>query len=275
MGRISRYTGSAVNVKNLNNMGILASRGDVPGVGVIRKFGARTVDTDYDDIWEGTADTIPVPVTALTMNIRSGGDAADDDEGLGAREITLQGLDENYDHVTETLATNGAGESLATTTTFRRVFRAWVSAVGATGVANTGNIIIEDSANVERMYIGAGSGQSLFGHYTVPRRKVLFIEAIIVAVETARTGSLRIYKRENLDSVAAPFTNTQRLQIEMAGFSDQITYQFAVPIKITGPADVWCQGLVDTGTGYFTTEFDGFEIDVDGYRELAGSRTNE
>lgn len=275
MSRLSRYTGTAVNLKNLTNIGILTARGDVPGVDDLRKFGKRTVGTTYEDIWEGTANTVPTKTTALAVRIRSGGNAADDASGAGAQEIEVQGVDENWDFASETITTAGAAQSSATTTTFLRIYRAFVTKVGTSGSNNTGTIIIEYTDGVEATNIQAGNGQTLHTHFTVSDNQVLFVTGIIVTAAATKVASVRLFKRENLDDTVTPFTNSQRLQLELTGFTDEVNYSFPIPIKVTGPADIWMRGLVSTGTGSMTAEFNGYIIDVDGYNQLGDSRTNE
>lgn len=84
------------------------------------------------------------------MRIKAGGNAADTAAGAGAREVTLIGLDASGNVVTEAIATNGISASSATTNSFIRLYRAYVSASGTYATAAAGShtaaIVIENSA---------------------------------------------------------------------------------------------------------------------------------
>jgi len=92
------------------------------------------------------------PAAATTLRIKAGGDALDTAAGAGAREVTLQGIDELGNEVTESLATAGASASAVTTNKFIRLYRAWVSSVGRYGTMAAGGH--EDDIVIEK---GTGS----------------------------------------------------------------------------------------------------------------------
>ena len=134
--------------------GLDVARGLVPGVSVIHKFGGNpAVGTSYVPLSIGGIYRTPQAASATALRIKSGGNANDDKDGSGAREITLIGLDENWNEVSEAVETNSAAASTATSTTFTRLYRAYVSASGTYASQSAGshsaNIVIEDSGGTE------------------------------------------------------------------------------------------------------------------------------
>ena len=61
-------------------------------------------------------------------------------EGTGVHRVTIEGLDANYNLVTDTLITNGTS-TRTSTVEFLRVFRAYVTEAGTTGT-NEGTLTI-------------------------------------------------------------------------------------------------------------------------------------
>ena len=81
-----------------------AALGLIPGTDIIHKFGERTVSTTPEPVTLSGFYRTPTAATALEFVSDS---AADDAVGLGAQEITIQGLDSTWMEVTQTLETDG------------------------------------------------------------------------------------------------------------------------------------------------------------------------
>ncbi len=138
-------------------------------MGMVHKFGANDdVDTgsDPEDIWDvgGLYSFLSAASTSFEV---SSDDANDTAAGSGAQSVCVVGCDENYQQVTETVATNGV-TPVSLSSSFYRVFRAYVIDVGAGGV-NAGNIDIAIGATVYAR-ISAGKGQTLMAIYTVSEK---------------------------------------------------------------------------------------------------------
>lgn len=115
---------------------IQVARGLVDGHKRLFKFGYNSeIQNISETIWDAGGVYV-YPSTAVVMTVTSGAGATDN--GVA---ITVQGLDSNYDEVSEevTLASTGTA---TTTQTFLRVYRAFVSGSQAitanTTVANGG-----------------------------------------------------------------------------------------------------------------------------------------
>ena len=120
----------------------------------IYKFGFNSaISTTEETVWdEGGVHAYPTA-------------AADAAAGTGARKVTIEGLDSDYKVQTVEITLNGT-TAVASTETFIRVYRAFVSEAGSGGT-NTGAISISTSSTV-RAEISAGQGQTLMAVYTVP-----------------------------------------------------------------------------------------------------------
>lgn len=132
------------------------------------KFGYNSaISTAYEDVWS-PGGTLSLLSAADTMNVSS---ASADDKGTptagtGARTIRLVGVDGSYNVITEDVTLNGQ-TAVATTSSFLRVYRAYVLTAGTGGV-NAGAITIEDDGgSTTQCSIPAGYGQSEMAIYTI------------------------------------------------------------------------------------------------------------
>jgi hypothetical protein len=214
--------------------------GDYDGLTVIHKFGHNeAVSTSFVPVTSSGIYRTPQVSGATALRVKAGGHADDTAAGDGAREITLEGLDETGALVQEAVATAGASASSATTTTFLRLFRAWVSASGtyasASAGSHTATITIEKAAGSEDwatlVVNGFAQGQTEIAAYTVPLGKRAFIQSIQATVDSNKTATILGFHRENILETAAPYT-AMRMFLELGGVSGQADY---TPIAPLGP----------------------------------------
>lgn len=246
-------------------------RGLVSGMQVVKKFGRGTVGTTFTPISLGAIYRTPQSTSATTLRIKAGGDADDTAAGDGAREITLQGLDENFDEVTETLATNGASASSATTTTFTRLYRMWVSASGTYATAATGShvgaITVENSAGTEDWAtLGATTfpkGQSEIGAFSVPRGYTAYVFRTDVIIDSGKTADVIFFHRGNIDETSAPYT-AMRAKSVLTGLPGGVAVSLTgnqLPLgPFPGPCDIGYMGRVTATTGQIAVEFEIFLV---------------
>jgi hypothetical protein len=137
----------------------------------IYKFGFNTaITTTEETVWdEGGIYAYPTAAAVLSVVSSNAADAA---AGTGARKVTIEGLDADYNVQTVEITLNGT-TPVASTETFIRVYRAFVSEAGSGGT-NTGAISISTSSTV-RAEISAGQGQTLMAVYTVPADYIGYI----------------------------------------------------------------------------------------------------
>lgn len=163
------------------NMGrdwyIDVSAGRVTGYSTVTKFGRATSITNGSDV-DIAPFTPTYLTTASTIRIKAGGNAADTAAGTGAQAVVVVGLDANYNEITDTLVTAGASASSATTNTYLRVTRAYVTTVGS-GETNAAAITIEAvTGGSTQAIIPASGGQTQQIMYTVPAGKRAYVKGI-------------------------------------------------------------------------------------------------
>jgi len=154
--------------------GIALRKNLYDGVSGIDKFGyLPTATTSFKTVWDGD-NIYTYPSAATTMNVVSSVGATDD-----GKEITIEGLDANYDVITETVTLGGdSAGGTATTQEFLRVYRAYV----ANGTSVTGTISIQQDG-VAYAKILPDYQQTLMAVYTIPRGKVGYLVSGNMSVE--------------------------------------------------------------------------------------------
>jgi len=176
------FNKSAILVQQVDpfNTGIGSGAGSQ---GYIEKFGANlSVNANLQTIWE-EGGIYNYLTTASKLSAISD-DSEDALNGTGARTIEIQGLDVNYNTITEVIscnATDGRNGGPESTNEFLRVFRAIVKTAGSDGT-NAG--LIDINSNVSPIIAigtkGSGSGKEGFGQsqtsvYTIPAGKTGYL----------------------------------------------------------------------------------------------------
>lgn len=218
-------------------------KGSVTGHSLVSKFGRN--DSVPNGSWafvNQLGHTAWQLSAATTVRIKSGGNAADTAAGAGAREVTVQGIDSNGDEVTEAIATAGASASSVTTASFWRVHRAWVSAAGTYGSANTGNIVIENGAGgTDLIQITADEGQSQFGGYTIASGYTAYLNSVNVTVDGLKAADIRVFTRDNITDTTAP-VSAKRIKLYFDGILGSFVYRPGSPILVlSGLTDIWVE----------------------------------
>ena len=160
------------------------SRGNINGISGINKFGHNgevTTASDPEDLWEGGGLYTGYPTLARALTIVSGSDL-DTIGGTGVRSVEVQGLDANWNLLTETVVIEGT-DSVVTSGTFIRVFRVKSIAVGTGGVnAGAITVTLDNAADTTMAVIAVGEGQTMQCIYTVPLGKTAYLTQIQVSV---------------------------------------------------------------------------------------------
>jgi hypothetical protein len=242
------------------------ARGLTSGMTTVQKFGRNTaVASTYVPVCLGSIYRTPQAAAATALRIKAGGDAGDTSAGAGAREITLEGLDENFAAVTETLATAGASASTPTTTTFTRLFRAYVSASGTYASTAAGShvddIVIENGAGgTDWATIDSTNfpkSQSEIGAYSVAAGKTAYVFLTNVSVDGVKVIDMVFFHRAGIDDTAVPYSAMRAKSVNI-GVGGGITSLVGSQIPFgpfTGPCDVGFL-VKGTGTPSVSVEFD-------------------
>ena len=247
------------------------ARGQSTGITTDKKFGRNAaVGTTYLPVALGGIYRTPQSGSATTLRVKAG-NANDTAAGSGARQITLIGLDENFNEVTETLATAGTSASSPTTATFTRLFRCFVSQSGAYATSAAGShaadIVIENSAGTEDWATIDSSnfpkGQSEIGAYTVKAGVTGYVKLRDLSIDSGKTVDLVFFSRANCDETAAPYT-AMRAQSVVSGVSGGSIETFGsvdVPFgPFVGPTDIGFMARVNSGTASVSVEFEIFSV---------------
>ena len=232
------------NQRLQTNLGI--ARGDYKDLSYINKFGRNpSIGNAPETVWN-TGGIYTYLSEASTVYAYSA-DADDAAAGAGARTIEIQGLDSNYNVITDTVTVGGA----VSTNSFLRIFRCRVATAGATGV-NEGNIIISTGAGgtgTTLCTIGTvgtgtvyGVGQSFLGLYTVPAHCRGYLTSWSVGVGAYNDTCLALIK----NSTGA--TNVYNTSDIMECSGGQWTRYYDVPIVFAERTDIEIRAICSTGT---------------------------
>tara|TARA_Y100000592_G_scaffold4207_2_gene6109 strand:+ start:553 stop:1290 length:738 start_codon:yes stop_codon:yes gene_type:complete len=219
------------------------SRGKVRGASVIHKFGAvpsmatNTTGTiwDIDDtLYPWSAFNTAGVLVAAVVNVADNGHV-----------IRVEGLDENYEEVSEDFTVSSSG-TVTGTVSFKRVYRAYVTDNGGT---NVGDITFtKGGTNVLR--IKAGKGQTLMSVYTVTAGCSAYIKQIACSAQVGADATIDIIVRNTagIERVQASF--------EVTGAGGPYINQFYYPLSVPEKTDIEFRATTRSNNGRYTATFD-------------------
>ena len=207
------------------------ARGDITGHYRLHKFGFNEdIDDNEETIWDAGG-IYSYPTTAVKMTVTSTDSA--NDSGV---QVNIQGLDANYNQVSEviTLDDNGVGE---TSTFFLRVYRAFIA--GSQEPSGTINIT---NASTTYARITLGENQTLMAVWTVPAGHTAYLvqKDVTSLTETiTRFGIFRLVSR-------AP-GGVFRTHDKHCLRNDHLELTYSTPLVFTEKTDieVRCKGSGD------------------------------
>lgn len=229
------------------NEGWNVARGLVRGTSVIHKFGRNnSISAAPETIWMhgGIYSYLTSPSTLFTHS--TGDDGAGE---VGARTITIEGLDVNFNPITETVTVNS---DVATTAQFLRVFRAFVATAGSL-TTNDGNILISTQVNgagtvvadisVMGTGITFGLGQTQLALYTIPAGYTGLLTNWNVGVGDYNDAITAFLLARELDG-EAPFRSRDVMDVS-GGFHQRI---YNVPYRFPSKTDIEIRAINSSGT---------------------------
>lgn len=261
---VSTYS-DALLVRDVTTFDFDVGRGKLTGLSVGHKFGrnASVATSPGSDIWSVGGSYTGWLQAAAPLRVKAGGNAADTSGGAGAQTIVVAGLDSNWLEAEETITLAGAAQSAQTSTSFIRMFRAYVKSCGTYHGNNTGVITIETTGGAVMGAIQAGEGQTTMTMYTVPAGKQLLLRSVFARVDstTGKSADVYFWKLENADDVSTPFTGAKRLVHQFPGLlgSSDIIHQTWDPVP--AKTDLWASGIGAASTGV-TIEYEFILEDV-------------
>lgn len=231
------------------------SLGRVSGTSSYSKFGANaSVGTTREDLWS-VGGVYPWPIVAETVRIKVGGNAADVVGGAGAHSVVIEGLDENWEATTETLATAGASASAASATAFFRVYRVYVGVTGTYTGRNTGIITIENTTSTDVLAeIQATYGQTQMTHYTVPANRKALLFPPSITIDANQPSNVRLCYRKDADTLSAPFSPARTI-FEVDAFVGSKEFSEIFPTLLPGKTDIWADGKAAASTASMNVRY--------------------
>lgn len=195
------------------------SRGLIDGHKRVFKFGYNgEIQNIEETIWD-VGGLYAYPSSAVTMTATSSSGATDENV-----EVTIQGVDTNYDELSETVTLNASGTA-TTSGSFLRVYRAFVSG----GTASAGNISITNGGTTYA-YLSAADQQSLMAMWTVPAGYTAYlfqIDTTAFTVQNNKVATIRMLTRE----VNGVFRTQNKFDLFQGSYHQDITCPQPIPEK--------------------------------------------
>ena len=200
-------------------MGVAVSGNKLEKIEGIHKFGYNSaVATAFETIWDG-GDIYAHPGSAVVMTVTSAAGATDN--GV---EVTVQGLDSNYDFLEESVTLAGSGTA-TTTASFLRVNRAFVN----NGQEPTANItIVNDSTTYAQITLPYNQTQMCV--YTIPRGYTGYVIQVTASVQKNQEVVTKF--------LACKPNGVPRTLGIMASFGTPVDRKFDFPFKLVEKTDV-------------------------------------
>jgi len=235
------------------------SKGHTKGHRTLYKFGYNPdVNGDEETVWAQGGD-FPYPTSAVTMFVSSTS-VNDTDGGTGANSIIIQGLDENYDEIEETVLLNGQTQ-VATQNSYLRVYRAFVTLAGTGGTA--GGIIYIGSSGATggvpntTVYANLSFGnQTQIAAYTVPAGYTLYLDDINFTAALSQASKLVtcVFVSRDFGS------NVFRSRFINVLQSNQLITKFEYPQPFYEKTDLECRVSSNTTNNAVAASFQGVLI---------------
>jgi len=224
------------------------SNGMVINTDFIHKFGRNpNIGGAPETIWMngGIYTYLDAPSTVYVTS-NSADDAA---AGTGARTVTVQGLDNNYEQVEETLTVGGP----VSTIEFLRIFRAFVETAGSIKT-NVGNVKITTGAGgtgtvlADIGIIGTGTtfglGQTQLALYTIPAHCTGYLTRWNNGVGAYNSSATITLLTRQIEEVTKAFRTRDIMDVP-GGWHVR---DYEIPIRLPPKTDVEIRAIASTGS---------------------------
>ena len=214
------------------------ARNQIMGHSVLSLFGYQaSVTTTSIPVWEN-ASTYTYITAASTLSLVS--TSASDDTSA---KILINGLDSNFNPISETLAMNGTG-AVTTVNSYFRVNNLVMVSPGTSQNTNIGTITLKQSSNVIAQ-INAAVGKSQSTIYTVPAGYSFYLDLAEVNTSNSYTGSTIItYKVQAINNLTGVKLNV----LQQPFVSIYTASRSSNPFIYTEKTDIQWQLSTSTGT---------------------------
>lgn len=216
----------------------------IPELTFAHKLGEnRDVDGAGETLWAPGGTWIPM-TQAQPLSFVSD-DADDDVGGVGARRLSVQGLDQDFDPIEEVIDLAGLAP-VQTTLSYRRLNSVKVIAAGTVSPPSSNVGSVTATATVDGTPQGLlfpGAGSLLSSVFTVPRANRAWLLGAAASIRRVNaTGGAQATFRLRIAAgieTLEPFSRTRDVfALALDGVSAmERTYQ--IPRDVEGPLDVW------------------------------------
>lgn len=176
-----------------------SSKGQIAGHSIVSGSGYTTAlgTVSNTTVWTGNSlYTYLAAATFLTLSSSSANDTA---AGTGARTVFVQGLDGNYNVVTETMSLNGTS-AVATANQYLRVFKIFVLTAGTTtsneGTLYLGSGTITAGVPANKYAVALiGENNSFAAMYTVPAGFTAYVTNAVASMGKGKDAQFSTWVR--------------------------------------------------------------------------------
>ena len=222
------------------------------GYGQIHKFGAvpEMSQNTNGSIWDENDTIYPWSTVSAgsTIEVRvvEPNNENTTSTALDGDTVEIEGLDVNYNVITETVTISGF--SSTTTNTFYRVYRAIYT--NTSDVANSKRILLRMSSTTVGKIL-ENIGQTLMSVYTIPAGKTGYIMRLDVTAQGTATGSFNLYVREG---GTGNFVVKHIAEVNGVGGPYQLTYP--IPQSFPEKSDIDARMHTLSNNGRYSCTFD-------------------
>ena len=230
----------------LPNYGLGVAKGQFDDITHIHKFGAApamSINTT-GTIWDINDtlypwSTVDAGASTLTVDCASASDVGE--------QVVVIGLDGDWNVAQETVSLSSQTGN-ATTTAFRRVYRAYF--IDGAAAINVGNIDIKYSTTVIAR-ISANKGQTQMSVYTTPANTTGYVVQLTGTIQAGGDATVDMFVRYfGEDNFRSQHT------FEVAGVGGQYTMPFTIPLTIPPKSDIDCRARVRSNNSRVTAVFE-------------------
>lgn len=222
------------------------SRGQVYRHNTLFKYGYNSNIINVEEtIWDAGG-IYSYPASALSMTVTSASGATD-----AGVEVTVTGLDGNWEEVTQVVTLNASGTATLPTA-LRRAYRAYVSG----GTSPAGNIVVANGGTTYAQ-ITAGENQTLMAVYTVPAGKTFYLHNGTATHGTDTAGAFMTI-RFLVRSFGGVFRTATKIDVT----GSELLFPFHYPLRLSEKADLEVRAICNKNqVNAVSATFEGVLID--------------
>jgi hypothetical protein len=248
--------------------GLAIAQGGVTGTTFIHKFGAAPLFNVIDgfvDIWDGANSTLVTPSYQYTFSSTADIDSVSSTNAADTQQIEIQGLDTNWNMVTQTVTLTGQTPVTLSTPllrAFRMINVGTVDLLGEVYLYINGATVVGGAPTLGtdiRAIINNGNNQTLMAIYTIPAGKTGYLRDWYAATAGARKTSVHIIHVDSRE-FGRVFTLKHVSSIISTG-SSQVQHKYVEPEVFPEKTDIIMHGNTDEDSAALAAGFDIVLVD--------------